>query len=138
MPHLACMILEFRAISQPAVLCVGPVVDCATATKCLGDIWVCISCVTERMWAALATAMRRPGLLIDSRFANMEGRRKYHAELYELIELWVKSFNTVTELVELLSECRVPCARLNTMAQAIEDPQVKARQLVIERDHPIL
>jgi crotonobetainyl-CoA:carnitine CoA-transferase CaiB-like acyl-CoA transferase len=102
------------------------------------DGWVCISCVTERMWAALTIAMGRPDMASDPRFRTLEQRRKHQSEIYRTIDDWVRSFETIVELVDCLSERKVPCAKLNTMAEAIEDPQVQARHLVIERHHPVL
>jgi crotonobetainyl-CoA:carnitine CoA-transferase CaiB-like acyl-CoA transferase len=102
------------------------------------DGWICISCVTERMWTALTSTMGCPDMTTDPRFISLEQRQKNRAELYRMINDWVRSFRTISEVIDLLSDRNIPCARLNTMAQAIEDPQVKARQLVIERDHPVL
>lgn len=102
------------------------------------DGWVCIMCGTEPMWAALAAAMGRPDMVENSRYDNLEKRRENRDEIYGAIDAWVKSFASVDEVVNRLSDLRVPCARLNDVGRAIEDPQVRARQLVIERMHPVL
>ena len=102
------------------------------------DGWVCIMCGTETMWAVLAAAMGRSELATDTRFRTVDQRRKHQGEVYQMIDDWVQSFSSIAEVVDLLGRRNVPCAPVNTMAQAIEDPQVKARRLVMERDHPVL
>jgi crotonobetainyl-CoA:carnitine CoA-transferase CaiB-like acyl-CoA transferase len=102
------------------------------------DGWVCIMCGTEPMWRVLAAVMGRPEMAQDPRFRTVEQRRKHHAKVYQAIDDWVNSFASIYEVVDVLARRNVPCAPVNSMAQAIEDPQVKARQLVMDRDHPVL
>ncbi|QIL89048.1 CoA transferase [Microbulbifer sp. SH-1] len=39
--------------------------------------------------------------------------------------------------LEKLSDAHVPCGPINTLAQVFADPQVQARGMVVEQDHPI-
>ena len=35
-----------------------------------------------------------------------------------------------------LEKARIPCARVNNLAQALSDPQVQFRNMVVELEHP--
>jgi len=102
------------------------------------DGWVCIMCGTEPMWATLAEAIGRADMLADPRYDTADMRRRNPDGVYAAIEAWVSSMPSAEEVVRLLSDLKIPCARVNDIKQAIEDPQVEARQLIIERAHPVL
>jgi CoA:oxalate CoA-transferase len=52
----------------------------------------------------------------------------------EVLEEWLKD-KKVDDVVELLANAGVPVAKVPTIADAIEDPHVKARGTVIEYEH---
>ena len=102
------------------------------------DGWVCIMCGTEPMWATLAEAIGRADMLADPRYDTADMRRRNPDGVYAAIEAWVSSMPSAEEVVRLLSDLKIPCARVNDIKQAIEDPQVEARRLIVERAHPVL
>jgi len=53
----------------------------------------------------------------------------------EVLEAWLKE-RTAEEVVETLAAAGVPVARVYNIAQAIEDPHVKARNTIVDLDHP--
>lgn len=101
------------------------------------DGWVQIKTVeTEAGFAALARAMGREDLVGDKRFDSPDSRSLNKDALYDVMEKWVKTFKSVREIVDLLVKAGVPVSTVNTIADAINDPQILARKLIIERDHP--
>lgn len=102
------------------------------------DGWVCIMCGNESMWEPLAKAMGRADMVDDPRYKDFAARYENRAEVYRIVEEWVKSNSSVDTVVELMDKAGVPCDRVNTVAQAVSHPQVLARGLVVERDHPTL
>jgi crotonobetainyl-CoA:carnitine CoA-transferase CaiB-like acyl-CoA transferase len=102
------------------------------------DGWVQIKCVeTEAGFAALARAMGREDLIGLPRFDSFESRAQNKAELYDIMEKWVMSFTRIGDIVELLVQAGVPVAPVNTIPDVAADPQIRARQLIIERTHPL-
>ena len=79
----------------------------------------------------------REDLAADERFRSFAAR---HANREQLVTELSNEFRTRTTRawVELLEEGQVPCGAVNAVSQALADPQVIARQGVIEYDHPIL
>ena len=99
-----------------------------------------IHCATQKFYEELAAGLSEnipelEGLPQDQRFNTMEGRRKNWAELREILD---DAFATKTadEWMEALGE-RVPIAPVNNVAQALDDPQVQHRNMVVEVDHPV-
>ena len=43
---------------------------------------------------------------------------------------------TVEEALRLLDEAHIPCGTVQTITEVVEDPQVKAREMVVDIDHP--
>ena len=103
--------------------------------------YVQIHCATQKFYEALAIELAAhveglEGLPEDQRFVQMDGRRKNWAELKALLE---EAFSTKTsnEWIELIGD-KVPIAPVNNVAEALADPQVQLRNMVVEADHPVV
>ena len=74
-------------------------------------------------------------LVEDERFVTMPARRKHWPELREVLE---RAFATKTadEWMELMKET-VPIAPINDVGEALRDPQVLHRNMVVEAEHPV-
>ena len=102
------------------------------------DGWVCIMCGNESIWPPLARSMGREDMIEDPRFDNFEHRYEHRAEVYRTVEEWVAGFESIAQIVDLLSEAGVPAAPVNSIGQAVQDPQIRARDLLVSFDHPRL
>jgi crotonobetainyl-CoA:carnitine CoA-transferase CaiB-like acyl-CoA transferase len=76
-----------------------------------------------------------PELALDARFATNTSRVNNRASLAPVMNEIFKE-RTTAEWVKLLDEGGVPCGPINNIQQVFDDPQVKARGLRIELDHP--
>lgn len=43
---------------------------------------------------------------------------------------------TVTQILELLDGIDVPCAKVQRIDEVIADPQIQARGMIVEQEHP--
>lgn len=102
------------------------------------DGYVVIMCGNESMWEPLARAMGREDMVTDPRYDNFAHRYENRADVYRVVEDWVLAQGSVQQVSELMSDAGVPCEVINTIEQAVNHPQVRARNLVIEREHPTL
>jgi len=55
--------------------------------------------------------------------------------LNNLAAAWAAD-KTVEEALRLLDEAHIPCGTVQTITEVVEDPQVKAREMVVDIDHP--
>ena len=85
---------------------------------------------TERMWAALATVVGREDLVSDPRFATNADRLRHKEELWEALEPAFLQ-RPAAEWVGLFNEASIPVALVQTVAEALDDPQVKHRDMVM-------
>ncbi|MCH8009305.1 MAG: CoA transferase, partial [Chloroflexi bacterium] len=65
-----------------------------------------------------------------------EARTEHHAELEPLMFEAMKK-RTTAEWLHEFDAIGIPCGPLNTIAEAAEHPQVRAREMLVEVDHPV-
>jgi crotonobetainyl-CoA:carnitine CoA-transferase CaiB-like acyl-CoA transferase len=98
------------------------------------DGYFCVAVVGERMWGRFCRAIERGELVADRRFASGADRLHHRRELTsELAGI----FSTKSRglWVERLQREGVPAAPVNNLAEALAEPAVLARNMVIEVDH---
>jgi CoA:oxalate CoA-transferase len=88
-------------------------------------------------FAALCDAIGRPGLASDPRFSTPDGRRR-HAEALDAEIAAALRVRPAAEWLARLERAGVPCAPVNTVAEAVRSPQVAAREMVIGIPDPTL
>jgi crotonobetainyl-CoA:carnitine CoA-transferase CaiB-like acyl-CoA transferase len=99
------------------------------------DAWIVVGCPKEKFWQRLAIAIDRPDLADDTRFATFADRRRNAGELVALLEA-VFAMRTAREWLDILGRGGVPCAPVNSVAEALQDEQTAARGMVVETEHP--
>ena len=99
------------------------------------DGWLVVACPKEKFFARLATAIGRPELAADSRFANFAARRGNAGELLAILDEVFLS-RTAGEWLDTLRAAGVPCGPVNSVRDALADPQTTARGMVVETEHP--
>lgn len=84
-----------------------------------------------RHWPVLCSVLQREAWLSDPRFATLADRLKNGAQLDALVaEITLR--RPKAEWVSRIAGAGVPCAVVNTIAEAFDEPQVIHRQLVQE------
>ena len=93
-----------------------------------------VFCNKEKFWTNLVEAMDLPHLARDSRFATFADRFANKAALVPLLKARFAELTTSEWLVRLRS--RVPVAPVHTIAEALADEQIQARDMIVEVKHP--
>ena len=75
-------------------------------------------------------AAQQPQWATDPRFATNTLRVQHRAALIPAMEAVTRT-RTTADWIALLEDKAVPCGPINTIAQAFDDPQVKARGLAV-------
>ncbi len=99
------------------------------------DGWIVVFCAKEKFWHALVGAMDLPQLADDPRFATFADRLAQKAALLEILAPRFREHTTEEWLRRLRG--RVACAPVNSVRQALEDEQVRAREMIVEVEHPV-
>jgi crotonobetainyl-CoA:carnitine CoA-transferase CaiB-like acyl-CoA transferase len=122
--------LEPQRTANSAHPSVVPFQNFATA-----DGWIVVGCAKEKFWTRLTACLGRDDLAADERFATFARRRAHAQELLPVLEGIFVSAPT-EHWIDLLTEAGVPTAPINSIPEALADPQAVARGAVVETDHP--
>ncbi|MGH3384763.1 MAG: CaiB/BaiF CoA transferase family protein [Nocardioidaceae bacterium] len=90
-----------------------------------------------RHWPVFCKTVGLPELADDPRFATNADRLAHLAELVAQIEART-SVESRAHWLSLLEEAGVPAGPINTVPEALADPQARARDMVVEVEHPTL
>ena len=101
------------------------------------DGWIVVAAPKHKFWASVCEVLGRPELASDERFADFGARDRNREELMPILDAAFAE-RTSGEWLEALAAAGVPCAAVNDVQAALEDPQAKARGAVVEFDHPTL
>ena len=85
----------------------------------------------DSLWQRLATAMSRPELGTDERYATHVARGHNQLELDELINAWTQTL-TVDEVDALMIAHSIPAGRVYRAPEMLADPHFKAREAIVE------
>jgi crotonobetainyl-CoA:carnitine CoA-transferase CaiB-like acyl-CoA transferase len=99
------------------------------------DGWIVIACPKEKFFVRLAEVVGMPELAHDSRFMGFAARRKNSMELVDILERLLAT-RTSEDWLDRLHRAAVPCGPVNTVLEALEDPQAAARNLIVSTEHP--
>jgi CoA:oxalate CoA-transferase len=100
------------------------------ATK---DGWVVIACGNDELFRKLARTLGQPQLAEDPHFATNAQRSEHVLLLKATLEDLLRHHPT-QHWLDLLLIAGIPCAPINDVGQAVHDPQVQARQMVLPVD----
>jgi crotonobetainyl-CoA:carnitine CoA-transferase CaiB-like acyl-CoA transferase len=97
---------------------------------------VILACGNDNLFRKFCAVAGCAELADDPRFAGNGKRVENRAELTRLLQA-VFSKRGTKEWVELLEAAGVPNGPINDVAQVFEEPQVKARGIKVEMEHPV-
>ena len=98
------------------------------------DGWIVIFCNKDKFWRDLVETLGAPELAEDARFRTFGDRFANKDALLPLLQARFATRTTEEWLDRLRG--RVPCAPVNDVRQALADPQVLARDMIVEVEHP--
>ncbi len=114
-----------------------PRVSQSYTLQCRDGKWIALHMSSPaKFWTGLATAIERPDIFDDERFATREGRIDHQEELIELLG---GIFATQPRAVwcERLAGEDVPHAPMYDVSEVLQDPQVTHLGLEVETTHPV-
>jgi formyl-CoA transferase len=85
----------------------------------------------DTLFRRLCQAIGRPELSTDDRFATHVARGRNQDELDTLIGDWAAG-RQPAEIIEVLTAAGVVAGPINTVAEVVTDPQLRARGMLVE------
>jgi formyl-CoA transferase len=93
--------------------------------------WVVIAANQDTVFARLCQAMGSPELITDDRFATHGARGRNQDELDKIIGAWARE-RSPGAIIDTLSAAGVIAGPINTVAEVVDDPQLRARGMIAE------
>ncbi|MDE3001039.1 MAG: CoA transferase [Gemmatimonadota bacterium] len=98
------------------------------------DGWLVVMCAKEKFFQNLAGILGTPELAEDPRFRSFADRLENREVLVPILKERFRERTTADWLALLRG--KVPCAPVNTVAQAFADPHVDENDMILELPHP--
>ena len=102
------------------------------------DGYLVITAQVDAIWLRLARLIGGDALAADTRFHGPEGRNAHREEILATIRTWTMEQPSVRACLDALEAAGVPSAKVQRIDEVLQDPQIRARGMLIEQDHPAL
>ncbi len=99
------------------------------------DGWIMVPTVGAPMFNAWAKLVGREEFINDPQFKDDLARGDNHQLITDTMNNWCSQY-TNAEAIALLEKSRIPCGAVNSLEEALNDPQVAARNLINYLDYP--
>jgi crotonobetainyl-CoA:carnitine CoA-transferase CaiB-like acyl-CoA transferase len=94
-----------------------------------------VACGNDSQFAAFCTAIGLPDLIVDPRFVRNQDRVVHRDELGPILaDRFIEA--PAQEWITKIHAAGVPVGRINSIAQALDEPQVLAREMLVDIPHP--
>jgi len=101
------------------------------------DAWFVVAVGNDKQFERLCDVIGNRQLVSDTRFVTNASRVEYRDELITFLKpIFLEK--TAGEWLSLLEAAGIPCGPINTLDQVFAEPQVEAREMLIEIDHPTI
>jgi len=97
--------------------------------------WMVIAANADKVFRRLCEAMGQAGLADDPRFVTHTARGENQDEIEGLIADWARRHDAV-EIDRILNDAGVICGPIYTIADIFEDPQFRARDMLVQHVDP--
>ena len=99
-----------------------------------GSVFIGVS--TNNFWEKFCKAFDLNELYEKEEFKDISGRVAKRDELDGLVQEAMKKFKAA-DIIDRLRGAGVPCCPVNSVKEAMEEPQVKSRGCLAHQDHPV-
>ncbi|WP_411678650.1 CaiB/BaiF CoA transferase family protein [Clostridium thailandense] len=102
------------------------------------DGYIAVGVGNDKLWSIFCELIGRQDLITNEKFITNDLRCKnYTPELKNIISEWIKD-KTKKELEYMFDEAGIPCGPVLNMQEAIDHPQIQAREMMVHINHPTI
>ena len=106
------------------------------AIRC-ADGYITLGAANDRLFAKLCALLGHPEWVADADYADATRRVRNRVPLVALIEQ-ITAANSREHWLATFTNAGIPCGPINNYAETFSDPQILAREMLVEVDHPSL
>lgn len=100
------------------------------------DGYIIVAAGNPKLFEQLCALLGITELLTDERFSEYANRHQHEKELKPILDQAFSRY-TQAEALAMLGKAGIPSAPINTVDRVMKDPQIKAREMIVEIEHPI-
>ena len=100
------------------------------------DGWVYMTANGDNMWKRICDAMEHPEWTNNPMFITEATREEHVLELEKELAQWFQN-KTTENIVKILSQFSIPCAPINSVEEAANDPHLHEREILVEVEDDI-
>jgi crotonobetainyl-CoA:carnitine CoA-transferase CaiB-like acyl-CoA transferase len=127
---------KFGHVRQPSGTSLGNIAP-SNVYRSRDGRWIVIGANSDNLFRRLCAVIGRPELVDDDRFSSHWSRGQHAAELDEIIGAWVAERDAAA-VDRFMNDSGIVCGPVYTIADIFEDPQYRARDLLVEMEDPEL
>lgn len=102
------------------------------------DGYIALGVGTDALFEVFCRTIGHAEVLEDVRYQTNDSRCQYYTQgLQQLIRDWVQD-KKKRDLEALFTQAGIPCGPVLNMKEAIEHPQIQARQMMVHVEHPTI
>ena len=99
------------------------------------DNWVILAIGNDALWSQFCKLVQREDLIQDPRFVTNGDRTKNYEQLKPILdEIFIEK--TTDQWLDELNQAGIPCSPINSVDKLFTDPQVEARNMLVEVEQP--
>lgn len=104
--------------------------------KTADDKWIIVGAGSEKLWRAFCQVIgAQETLMNDPRYATNSQRNANRPALLPVLDAIMRE-RTAAQWLPLLEEAGIPSGPIYAVDEALNDPQVHARRMIVELEHP--
>ena len=103
--------------------------------RCSDEEWIYLSAGTDSLFRRFAAIADLGYLLDDPRFATADARLANQEAIEVIVQQWVGLHPSGT-VVEAMEKAGVPCAKIASIGEVTENPQLRHRRQIVDLEHP--
>jgi len=102
------------------------------------DGYLVIAAQVDDAWNRLANLIGGVSLAADERFSTPAARNAHYAIAMDIVRGWTQAQPTRDACLAALDAAGVPSAPVQNIDEVVKDPQILARGMLVEQQHPVL
>ena len=101
------------------------------------DSYIIVAAGNDKLFEKLCNVLKIPEVSIDEKFNSNSSRAKNIDKLKIILENKLSSKST-TDWVNEMEKERIPCGPIYNIKEAVENPQVEARNMIVKAYHKVI
>ncbi len=101
------------------------------------DSYIIVAAGNDKLFEKLCNVLKIPNVSMDEKFNSNSARAKNIDKLKIILENKLSSKST-TDWVNEMEKERIPCGPIYNIKEAVENPQVEARNMIVKAYHKVI